>query len=70
MPGSEAELSQAAALAERATAAADPKYNWARPYFHFAKGLADYRQGRFDEAIAVMSGEAENSNYIGPRPVS
>src|SRR4030095_8834590 len=66
LAGSEEELRQAAALTEQATAAADPQYDWARPYFHFAKGLADYRLGRFDTAIAVMSGEAKNSNYIGP----
>jgi serine/threonine-protein kinase len=66
LPSSEAELRQAAALAERATAAADPKYDWARPYFLFAKGLADYRLGRFDEAIAVMNGAAKNTKYIGP----
>jgi eukaryotic-like serine/threonine-protein kinase len=66
LPGSDDELRQAVALTERAKAAADPKYDWARPYFHFAKGLADYRLGRFDEAIAVMSGEAKNTNYIGP----
>jgi serine/threonine-protein kinase len=66
LPGSEDELRQAVALTERGVAAADPKYDWARPYFLFAKGLADYRLGRFDEAIAVMSGEAKNTNYLGP----
>jgi len=66
LPGSEEELRQAAALTERATAAVDPEYDWARPYFHFAKGLADYRLGRFDEAIAVMSGEASKTGYLGP----
>jgi serine/threonine-protein kinase len=66
LPGSEDEVRQAAGLAERALAAADPKYDWARPYFHFAKGLADYRLGRFDEAIAVMSGDAKDTNYVGP----
>jgi serine/threonine-protein kinase len=66
LPASEDELRQAAELAERAATAADPKYDWARPYFHFAKGLADYRRGRFDDAIAVMSNEAKNTHYIGP----
>jgi eukaryotic-like serine/threonine-protein kinase len=66
LPGSEEELRQVVALTGRAAAAADPKYDWARPYFLFAKGLADYRLGRFDEAIAVMSGEAKNTSYIGP----
>jgi tetratricopeptide (TPR) repeat protein len=66
LPGTEEELSQATSLAERATAAADSKYDWARPYFDFAKGLADYRKGQFDETIAVMSGEAKDTHYIGP----
>jgi serine/threonine-protein kinase len=66
LPSSEDELRQAVALTERAAADADPKHDWARPYFQFAKGLADYRLGRFDEAIAVMSREAKDTNYIGP----
>jgi len=66
LPASEDELRQVASLAERATAAADPKYDWARPYFHFAKGLSDYRLGRFDDAIAAMSSGAKDTNYIGP----
>jgi serine/threonine-protein kinase len=66
LPGSEEELREAAVLTEQATTAADPMYDWARPYFHFAKGLADYRLGRFDEAIAAMSGEASKTDYLGP----
>jgi serine/threonine-protein kinase len=66
LPGSDDELRRAVDLVERALVAADPKYDWARPYFHFAKGLADYRRGRFDEAITTMNGEAKNTNYIGP----
>jgi tetratricopeptide (TPR) repeat protein len=66
LAGSEEELRQATALTEQAMAAADPKLDWARPYFQFAKGLADFRLGRFDEAIDVMSGEASKTGYLGP----
>jgi serine/threonine-protein kinase len=66
LPGSEDELRQAAVLTERAAAATDPEHEWARPYFLFAKGLADYRLGRFDEAIVAMGGVAKNILYIGP----
>jgi serine/threonine-protein kinase len=68
LPAPEDELRQAAALTERAAAAQDPKYDWARPYFLFAKGLADYRLGRYDDAIAVMRGEAARAEYLGPSP--
>ncbi len=40
----------------------------ARPYAAFAKGLADYRQGRFDDAIALMNGEAAGATYLVPSP--
>jgi eukaryotic-like serine/threonine-protein kinase len=66
LPGSEEELRQAVALTRRAAAVADVKYDWARPYFLFAQGLANYRRGRFDEAIAVLSGQARDTRYIGP----
>src|SRR5262249_14127591 len=36
------------------------------PYFLFVRGLADYRQGRFEPAIATMRGEA--SRVLGPAP--
>jgi serine/threonine-protein kinase len=39
---------------------------WARPFFEFARGLAAYRQGHFDEAISLMRGEA--SRVLGPGP--
>jgi eukaryotic-like serine/threonine-protein kinase len=66
LPGTEQELRQAAALAERAAASADPTIAWARPYIYFGKGLADYRQGRFDEAIAMMGGKAKDAYVLGP----
>jgi serine/threonine-protein kinase len=39
---------------------------WVYPYFLFAKGLVDYRQGRFESAISIMNGDA--ANVMGPAP--
>jgi tetratricopeptide (TPR) repeat protein len=67
LPGPEDELSQATMLALRAATASDrPDDALARPYFLFAQGLADYRLGRLDRAIAVMRGDA--SRVTGPAP--
>ncbi len=59
-------LRQAIALTERAAAMDRIQADWAYPYFQFAKGLAEYRQGRFDQAISVMRGDA--SRVPGPAP--
>ncbi|OWK39482.1 serine/threonine-protein kinase [Fimbriiglobus ruber] len=64
LPATGDELLQAVALAERAGAAKNAKYAAVYPSFLFAQGLADYRQGRFDQAIAAMNGEA--SRVGGP----
>ncbi|HVS36202.1 MAG TPA: serine/threonine-protein kinase [Gemmataceae bacterium] len=66
LPASEEELQQAAALADRAVAAKGSTPAWIYRYFLFAKGLAEYRQGRYDSAIALMKGEA--SLVMGPSP--
>src|SRR5262249_12931968 len=60
------ELCQAVALAEGAVAADRSKHQWAYRFFLFTHGLADYRQGRFDQAIATMRGDA--SGVLGPAP--
>jgi serine/threonine-protein kinase len=52
------ELRQAVALTDRAVAARRSTPVWIYSYFLFARGLAEYRQGRLSEAIAVMEGEA------------
>jgi serine/threonine-protein kinase len=52
------ELRQAADLINRALAADPKKYGWARPYFLFARGLAEYRQNHFDTAVATLSDPA------------
>jgi serine/threonine-protein kinase len=66
LPATGDELRQAAALIDRAAAAAWSKPDWAYPYFLFAKALAAYRQGRLDDAIADLRGDA--SFMPGPSP--
>jgi serine/threonine-protein kinase len=66
LPGTKDEMASAAALAERAVASKQKGPEWAHPYYLFAKGLADYRLGRYDDAIAVMRGEAAKAGYLGP----
>jgi serine/threonine-protein kinase len=65
LPGTDDELRQAVALAERAIAEQEGD-KWAHPYFEFVRGLAEYRQGQFDRAIATMQGDA--SHVLGPAP--
>jgi serine/threonine-protein kinase len=65
LPGTDDELRQAVALAERAVAKREGD-KWAHPYFEFVHGLAEYLQGQFDRAIATMQGDA--SGVLGPAP--
>jgi serine/threonine-protein kinase len=65
-PAAEDELRAAVALAERAVAAKATTPQWIYPYFLFAQGLAEYRQGRFDRAISIMSADA--GTVMGPAP--
>src|SRR5262249_5801116 len=66
LPAAEEELQAAAALAERAVAAKATTPEWIYPYFLFAQGLAEYRQGRFDSAISIMKADA--GTVMGPAP--
>jgi serine/threonine-protein kinase len=66
LPPSEDELRQAVALAERAVAAGRAGREFAFPYCLFAEGLARFRQGRFDDTIKLMNGEA--ASVMGPSP--
>jgi tetratricopeptide (TPR) repeat protein len=65
IPSTGDELHQAVALAKRAVALHEGD-NWALPYFVFVHGLADYRQGQFDRAIAAMQGDA--AKVVEPAP--
>jgi serine/threonine-protein kinase len=66
LPGTEDELRKGAALTERAVAAKGSTPDWIYRYYLFAKGLAEYRQGRLDSAVSLMEGEA--SKVMGPAP--
>ncbi len=66
LPGTKDELEDAAALVNRAAAGGRAGSEWARPYFLFAQGLAEYRRGRLDDAITLMNGGA--ANVMGPCP--
>jgi len=66
LPAAADELQVAAALAERAVAARATTAQWVYPYFLFAQGLAEYRQGRFDSAISIMRADA--ATVMGPAP--
>jgi predicted Zn-dependent protease len=61
MPTSAEEQSSAETLIERALAA-EPE----QPYYQFAKGLAEYRRGRLENAISLLNGRA--STVMGPAP--
>jgi serine/threonine-protein kinase len=66
LPAPEDELRQAAALVGRALVAGRSRPEWAYPFFLFARGLAEYRQGRLDSAVAVLEDPA--CQGIGPNP--
>jgi len=66
LPATGDELRQAVTLTERAAAMGRIQADWAYPAFLFAKGLAEYRQERFDQTISMMRGEA--SRVPGPAP--
>lgn len=66
LPAEPKEMGKAVTLVDRAVAAKGSTEPWIYRYFLFAKALADYRQGRFDEAIDLMQGEA--SKTMGPCP--
>jgi serine/threonine-protein kinase len=66
LPGTEDELQKGAALTDRAVAAKESTPAWIFRYFLFAKGLAEYRQGRAAGATSLMKGEA--SLVMGPAP--
>lgn len=60
------ELRQASVLADRAVAADRVKVGGSFAHYQFVRGIADFRQGRFGQAIATMRGEA--SKVLGPAP--
>jgi serine/threonine-protein kinase len=63
---SDADLRTAVELVDRALAARATTPEWVQPYFLFAKGLAEYRQGEVESAIATMKAKA--GTVMGPCP--
>ena len=66
LPGTDDELRKGVALVDRAVAVKASTPGWIYRYFLFAKGLAEYRQGRLASAISLLEGEA--SRVMGPSP--
>jgi tetratricopeptide (TPR) repeat protein/tRNA A-37 threonylcarbamoyl transferase component Bud32 len=67
LPGSAEELRAATALVERAVSADKSKSPpWSDQYFQFARGIAEYRNGRMESAISIMQGQA--AGVMGPAP--
>jgi serine/threonine-protein kinase len=60
------ELRQAVALARQAGALSRGQAQGTYPFFQFVRGLADFRQGRFEPAMATMRGDAARA--LGPAP--
>ncbi len=69
LPPSADELQQAVELTERAVAVGRAGHEFNYPYYRFAEGLARYRQGRFDDVITLMTGDAAQSLGACPRLV-
>jgi serine/threonine-protein kinase len=69
LPASGDQLRQAVALTRRAAAADRKKHPWAYPWFVVAQGLAEYRQGHFDQAIVLVRGDTSGVPPPFPRLV-
>jgi serine/threonine-protein kinase len=66
MPASGPELGQATAMIDRAILIDHAKPTGFLSYFLCAKGLAEYRNGHFDESIKILSGDA--GHVLSPAP--
>jgi eukaryotic-like serine/threonine-protein kinase len=58
LPATGEELRQAVALTRRAAASDPSSHGGNYCWFLFARGLAEYREGKFDQAISTMRGDA------------
>ena len=67
LPMSDDELRQASMLIDRALAANLEKEAWLLPYFRFAKALAEYRAGRYENANSLLSQETLKVLVPGPQ---
>jgi eukaryotic-like serine/threonine-protein kinase len=66
-PASDEEMRRILALAATAWGVNPLKHLADYPQFQFLRGLAEYRQGRLDQAIAIMRGNAAHQ-VLGPSP--
>jgi serine/threonine-protein kinase len=67
LPAAKGELRKATALTERGLAADPMKRGIVYPYLVLASGLADYRRGRWKDALAAMRGKAADTRQgVGP----
>jgi serine/threonine-protein kinase len=70
LPAYGEELQRAAGLADRAVSAAAESREPGNPYVRFVQGLAEYRQGRYAQALPWLQDSAANlPNRPGPRLV-
>ncbi len=67
LPASQDELRQATNLIDRALASERAKPSWLRPYFTFAKALAEYRAGRLETALTLLDGDTQRILVPAPR---
>jgi serine/threonine protein kinase/tetratricopeptide (TPR) repeat protein len=68
-PAGDNEIAQGTAIVDRVIAMEQTSPKWIRPYLWFAKGLAEYRQGRLESAATIMKGKAANIMGSAPRLV-
>ena len=66
LPAPPDELRRATAAVDRAVACLRTERPGPRPYFLFAKGLAEYRAGHLAAAVALLDGPA--ATVLGPAP--
>ena len=65
-PDSPASAKRAATLVDRANVILAEEQAWARPYLLFAKSLSDYREKKYEDAIAILKGDASAVLQPGP----
>ena len=70
LPGTPDELRTATAMIDRALKLLRPELPGARPYYLFAKGLAEYRAGHFAAAVEILDGPAATALKPAPQLVA
>jgi eukaryotic-like serine/threonine-protein kinase len=69
LPAAGEELRQSAALAGRVVAVEQSQYKDSYPRFRMVQGLAEYRQGRLDQAISMLRPDAAGKDSPAARLV-